>query len=136
RYAQAHVRILGIDLGNLAKERQRVHGLPGFQEKLGAGQVVGDGVVHQATDDMQVAEQRVNLSAVRLEFEDFLVDGDGFQVKAVLKEKTGGLVVGVDRFRVGPALEREVPDGVVYIGIVGGLVEKLAPGCNCLGIRA
>src|SRR5207247_8999249 len=93
RHAQAHIRILGIDLGNFPKERQRVHGLPGFQEKLGAGQVVGNGVVHQATDDIQVAEQRVNLTAGRFEFEDFLVDVDGFQLKSFLKVNLDSLVV-------------------------------------------
>src|SRR2546427_8591058 len=61
RHAHAHIRVLGVDLGNLAQQRQRVHGFSGFQEKLGAGQVVGNGVVHQATDDIQVAKQRVNL---------------------------------------------------------------------------
>src|SRR2546427_626767 len=70
----------------------------------------------------------------RRELEDFLVDRDGFQLKAFLKEKPGGLVVGVDRFRVGPALDREVPDGVVHIGIIGGFVEQLAPYCDGLGI--
>ena len=45
-------------------------------------------------------------------------------------------MVGVDGLRLGLALEREIPDGVVHIRIIRGPVEKFAPGFDGLGIPA
>jgi len=103
---------------------------------IGDDLVAFEGVAREAFLGVQVAEGEVDFYFLGVYIKGLFIEGNGLGRETVLGENVRGLLVGVDSVGLRVFFQAQVADGVVQVGVVRRLFEKLSPLCNRLVILA
>ena len=102
--------VLRIEIDQLLDRVERVLGVAFAMEVRGDRFVVLHRIAHQAEAAIELCELQDHVDETRIQFQDLLVDGHGFQEKALFVVEARDLQIGVGRFLFRALLRVEVAD--------------------------